>query len=97
MLILFAIEMKKVLAVLLIAVGVAYYFGYDVSDFIPSFGASSTPPPKVRRAAPPAPTEQTQNASPVQSRGGSTVIANASDGSLSNRWSPYPSPSPKKP
>jgi hypothetical protein len=88
-------EMKKVLAVLLIAVVVAYYFGYDLSDFIPSWPASNTPHPKVRRA--PAPAEQTQNAAPVPSSGGSSVIANSSDGSLANRWQQYPSPSPKKP
>lgn len=88
-------EMKKVLAVLLIAVAVAYYFGYDVTDFIPSLPTSNTPQPKVRHA--PAPAEQTQNAAPAPSSGGSSVIANSSDGSLANRWQPYPSPSPKKP
>ncbi|HEV3392362.1 MAG TPA: hypothetical protein VG103_02525 [Chthoniobacterales bacterium] len=85
--------MRNILAMLLIAVAIAYYFGYDVTDFIPSFSGNSRPTPKARRA--PAPAEQTQNtAPPVQS---STVTANSSQGSLADRWSPYPSPSPKKP
>jgi hypothetical protein len=87
-------EMKKFLAVALIAIGVAYYFGYDLSDFIPSFSGNSRPKPKVRRA--PAPTEQTQSTTPEQSNT-STVTTNSSDGSLANRWQSYPSPSPTKP
>ena len=79
--------MKKVLAVLLIAVAVAYYFGYDVTDFIPSWSTSNNRPARVKRA--PAPAEQPRNAppAPAQSSGGSSVVANSSDGSLTNRWS----------
>jgi cell division protein FtsN len=88
-------DMKNILAVLLIAVAIAYYFGYDVTDFIPSFSGNSRPTPKARRA--PAPAEQAQNAAPVQSSSTSAVTTNSSDGSLADRWSPYPSPSPKRP
>jgi hypothetical protein len=87
--------MKNFLVVLVIAVGVAYYFGYDVTDFIPSFSGNSAPTPKARRA--PAPAEQAQSSAPVQSTVPSNASANSSEGSLANRWSPEPSPSPKKP
>lgn len=80
--------MKKLVPLLLVALAVAYYFGYEPSDFIPSF-SNNTPPPKVRRAAPPA--EQTQNAAPVRVSGGNVVVAQAPDGSLEHRWTPYPS------
>jgi hypothetical protein len=88
-------EMKKVLVVLLIAAAVAYYFGYDVTDFIPSLPGNSAPAPKVRRAS--APTEQPQNAPPVQRDARITAFASSFDGSLANRWSADPSPSPQKP
>lgn len=74
----------KVLAVLLlIALAAAYYLGYEPSDLIPSFSTNNTPPHKVRRA--PAPTEETQNATPVRTTN-SNVVAQAPDGSLADRW-----------
>jgi hypothetical protein len=77
--------MKKLLAFLLIAVAIAYYFGYEPSDFIPSFQASSAPPPKDRRPPPPS-AEQTPNLGPVR-----TVTAAApDDGSLDHRWQSSP-------
>jgi hypothetical protein len=90
--------MKKLFALLLIAVAAAYYMGFEPSDFIPSFSTSSTPPPKAKRPAQPPP-EQAKNPAPVQSSGGgSTVITGtADDGSLEHRWKSYPSSSPAKP
>ncbi len=90
--------MKKLFALLVIAVAAAYYMGYEPSDFIPSFSAGSTPPPRARRPAPPPP-EQAKNPAPIQRSGsGSTVIAGASDdGSLEHRWKSYPTSSPAKP
>lgn len=88
--------MKKLLALFLVALAAAYYMGYEPVDFIPSFQASSTPPPKVRRQQ--APAEPAQNAAPVQRTGGSTVIAGApDDGSLEHRWKAFPDSSPTKP
>ncbi|HLW35660.1 MAG TPA: hypothetical protein VKS98_08375 [Chthoniobacterales bacterium] len=88
--------MKKVLALFVIALAAAFYMGYSPVDFIPSFQASSAPPPKVRRAQPPA--EQAQNAAPAPRTGGSTVIAGTSDdGSLEHRWKAFPNSSPTKP
>ncbi len=88
--------MKKLLALFLIALAAAFYMGYSPVDFIPSFQASSAPPPKARRAQPP--TEQTQNAAPAPQTGGSTVIAGSSeDGSLEHRWKAFPSSSTTKP
>jgi len=68
---------------LLGAVAVAYYFGYEPSDLIPS---GPTPPKKVRRAPAAAP-EQTPGAAP-QKNSGSLVASEAQDGSLANRWKP---------
>ena len=85
--------MKTLVPILLVAFAAAYYFGYEPSDFIPSF--QPTPPPKVRHGAGP-PAEQTQNAAPAPARSGSIVVANGPDGSLENRWTPYPSSSPTK-
>src|ERR1700682_6124612 len=82
--------MKKLALFLLFAVAVAYYFGYEPSDLIPS---GPTPPPKVRHA--PAAPEQQPGAAPQRS-GGALVAADAQDGSLVNRWKPYPSASPVK-
>ncbi len=83
-------EMKKVLAVLLIAVAIAYYFGYDVTDFIPSLPGNNAPQPRARRAPAAAPAEQTQNAAPApapaRSSGGTTAITNSSEGSMASRW-----------
>jgi hypothetical protein len=87
----FLVKMKKVGLLVLGAVAVAYYFGYEPSDLIPS---GPTPPPKVRRA--PAAPEQTPGAAPQRSSG-NTTAAETQDGSLANRWKPYPSPSPGKP
>ncbi|HST29522.1 MAG TPA: hypothetical protein VLK27_01640 [Chthoniobacterales bacterium] len=76
--------MKAVAALFLIGLAAAYYFGYDPSDFIPSF-QSSAPPPRGRRE--PAPTEETQNAAPARPNN-SNVVAQAPDGSLASRWKP---------
>lgn len=76
--------MKALLALLLVALAAAYYFGYDPSDFIPSF-SSNTPPPKVRRATQPA--EHPQNAAPLRSNN-INAVAQAPDGSLADRWKP---------
>ena len=84
------LAMTKVALFLLGAVAVAYYFGYEPSDLIPS---GPTPPPKVRRA--PAAPEQTPAAAPQRSSG--SLVADAQDGSLANRWKPDPSASPGKP
>ena len=79
--------MKKLLALFLVALAACYYMGYEPVDFIPSFQASSTPPPKTRRQQ--APAEPAQNPAPVQRTGGSTVIAGSpDDGSLEHRWKP---------
>ena len=48
--------MKQVAAVLLVAVAITYYMGYEPWELVPaleSFVPTSTPPPKVRRAAKP--------------------------------------------
>jgi len=82
--------MNKVALFLLFAVAVAYYFGYEPSDLMPS---GPTPPPKVRHA--PAAPEQTPGAAPQRSSG--SLVADTQDGSLANRWKPYPSVSPGKP
>jgi hypothetical protein len=83
-------KMKKLALVLLLAVAVMYYFGYEPSDLIPS-GPTSLP--KVRHA--PAAPEQTPGAAP-QRTGGALVAAQAPDGSLANRWKAYPSATPVK-
>jgi hypothetical protein len=90
------VEMKKLLAVPLVGLAVAYYLGYEPADFIPSFGVSNTPPPKVRHAA------ATEHASapaaqPERQQDGRVVIAEEQDGSLEHRWTPYPKSSPTKP
>ena len=77
--------MKALLALLLVALAAAYYFGYDPSDFIPSFSTNNAPPHRVRHA--PAPTEETQNAAPAPANN-SHVVAQAPDGSLADRWKP---------
>ncbi|HWY50750.1 MAG TPA: hypothetical protein VNW72_04640 [Chthoniobacterales bacterium] len=84
--------MKKLALFLLFALAVAYYFGYEPSDLIPS---GPTPPPKVRRA-PAASPEQTPGTRPQPSIG-ALVASQPDDGSLANRWKPYPSASPVKP
>jgi hypothetical protein len=86
--------MKKVALFLLFAVAVAYYFGYEPSDLIPSLPTTNSRPPRVRPA--PATQEPTPAAAPQRSSG-ALVAAGAPDGSLANRWEPYPSASPKKP
>ncbi len=67
----------------LVALAAAYYFGYSPSDFIPSFQASNTPPPKVRRT--PAATQEATapTAQPAQRSAGAS-----DDGSLEHRWKP---------
>jgi len=87
--------MKTLALLLLLAVAVAYYFGYEPYDLIPSWPASNTPPPKVRRAQAPAP-EQAPAAAP-QRTGGSVVIAEGPDGTLEHRWQKFPAPSPARP
>ena len=79
--------MKKLAVLLLIAVAVAYYFGYEPSDLIPSVPVNNT---RVRHTA--APAEQNTRPAPTSP---SLVAVNAPDGSLANRWTPYPSASPK--
>jgi hypothetical protein len=86
--------MKKLVLLLVFAVAVAYYFGYEPYDLIPSWPTSSTPAPRVRHAA--AAPEQTPAAAPQQTSGNSVVV-NGPDGSLANRWKPYPTTSPAKP
>lgn len=77
--------MKMLAAVLLVALAVAYYFGYEPSDLIPSFSVTNTPPHRARHA--PAPTEETPNPTPVRTNN-SNVVARAADGSLADRWKP---------
>jgi hypothetical protein len=86
--------MKKVALVVLGVVAVAYYFGYDVTDLIPSLPTTNTRPQRVRPAS--AAAEQTPGATPQRSSG-NTTAAETQDGSLTNRWKPYPSASPGKP
>jgi hypothetical protein len=78
-------RMKAIAAVLLFALAVAYYFGYEPSDFIPSFSTTNTPPHRARHA--PAPTEETPNPTPVRTSN-SNVVAQAPNGSLADRWKP---------
>ena len=85
--------MKNLVVLLLIALAAAYYFGYEPSDFIPSFSAKSTPPPKVRRAPAPAQVAVTE----APRAGGTTVIAQGPDGSLEHRWIPSAASSQPKP
>ena len=82
---LFGVEMKAIATVLLVALAVAYYFGYDPSDLIPSIPTNNAPPHRARQAA--APVEETQNATPARSVT-SNVVARAQDGSLDTRWKP---------
>jgi hypothetical protein len=91
-LLLLFIAMKKTALFLLCAVAVAYYFGYEPSDLIPS---GPTPPSKARRA--PVAPEQTPAAPPQRSSGSLVASTEIQDGSLANRWKPYPTASPKKP
>jgi hypothetical protein len=84
-LLLFLSEMKMLATLLLITLAVAYYFGYEPSDLIPSFSTNNTPPHRVRHA--PAPTEETQNAAPARANN-SQVVAQAPDGALADRWKP---------
>ena len=77
--------MKAIAMVLLVGLAVAYYFGYDPSDLIPSIPTNNPPSHRARHAAGPA--EATQNATPTQSNT-SNVVAQAQDGSLANRWKP---------
>jgi len=86
--------MKQVAAVLLVAVAIAYYMGYEPWEFTPSWpAASSTPPPKVRRVAPPpAPTEQAAAPQPQRSSGSIMIAGPVDDGSLEHRWKPDSSP-----
>ena len=79
---LFLSEMKAIAMVLLGCLAVAYYFGYDPSDLIPSIPTNS-PPHRARQAA--APTEATPN--PTQSSTGNVVVQ-SQDGSLASRWKP---------
>jgi hypothetical protein len=96
--VLFLSGMKQVATVLLVAVAIAYYMGYEPWEFIPSWpAASSTPPPKVRHAAP-APAAEQAAAPQPQPNSGSIVIAGpVDDGSLEHRWKMYPNSSPAKP
>jgi len=96
--VLFLSGMKLVAAVLLVAVAIAYYMGYEPWEFIPSWpAASSTPPPKVRRAAGAPSAEQAAAPQPQASGGGSIMVAQGADGTLEHRWKPYPDASPTKP
>ena len=89
--------MKQVAAVLLVAVAIAYYMGYEPWEFIPSWpAASSTPPQKVRRAAAP-PAEQAAAPQPQRSSGSIVIAGAADDGSLEHRWKSDPNSSPTKP
>ena len=93
--------MKQVAAVLLVAVAITYYMGYEPWELVPaleSFVPTSTPPPKVRRAAKPPPAADQAAAPQPQRNSGSIVIAGAADdGSLEHRWESYPNSSPTKP
>jgi hypothetical protein len=88
----FLVKMKNLALFLLFAVALAYYFGYEPSDLIPS---GPTPPTKARRA--PAAPEQTPAAAPQRSSGSLVAATETQDGSLTNRWKAYPSVSPGKP
>jgi hypothetical protein len=92
LLLVFFVKMKNLALFLLFAVALAYYFGYEPSDLIPS---GPTPPPKARRA--PAPPEQSPAAAPQRSSGSLVAATETQDGSLASRWNAYPSASPKKP
>src|SRR5438270_1839721 len=63
-LLLLFLVMKNLALFLVFAVAVAYYFGYEPSDLIPS---GPTPAPKVRRT--PAAPEQTPGTPPQRSSG----------------------------
>ena len=97
--VLFLSGMKQVAAVLLVAVAIAYYMGYEPWEFIPSWPAaiSTPPPPKVRRAAPARSAEQAAAPQPQPSGGGNIMVAQGADDSLEHRWKPYPDASPTKP
>lgn len=87
--------MKKLLALLAIAMAAAYYMGYDVSDFIPSL-PNSAPPPRVRRAQVAAPAAPAPAPQPQQSVVSNAATGSTDDGSLDHRWKTDPS-SPTKP
>jgi hypothetical protein len=79
---------KTVLLLVLLAALVAFYFGYEPSDLLPSFNSGPAAPPKARHtsnrpAEPAAPTSEPP-------RNTAIVIAGAPDGSADRRWSPYP-------
>jgi len=82
--------MKKLAVLLLIALAVAYYFGYEPSDLIPSVPGNNTPSARVRPTA--SPEEQKARLAPSKP---SLVAVNAQDGSMANRWTPDASAPPK--
>jgi len=86
--------MKNVAAVLLVAVAIAYYMGYEPWELIPSSSwfSSSTPPPKVRRAAPPPPADQAPAVQPQRTSSATVTAGRPDDGSLEHRWTSTNSP-----
>jgi hypothetical protein len=77
--------MKNFLIIILILAAVGYYFDISPTDFLPT--VQNTSRARDKSAAGPAP------AAPAQPT--TTATTNSSDGSLTSRWSPEPSP--KKP
>jgi hypothetical protein len=77
-----------VLLILLLAV-VAFYFGYGPYDLVRAFQpARPASIKRVHRAAPEPTSEQ------PRTKNTSVVVATSPEGSLENRWSPYPSALP---
>lgn len=85
--------MRNFLLVVLALAAVAWYFGIDPTDFLPTVPQSDAARDRVRHA--PAAPEQTPGA--VPQRSSASLVADAQDGSLVNRWKPDPSVSPRKP
>jgi len=85
-------EMKTFIGIVVIFAAVGYYFDISPTDFLPSL-----PTNDAARERHPSRSAAQSPATQPQPSTASTPIAVASDGSLATRWSPEPSPSPKKP
>jgi len=81
---LFGVEMKGIATVLLVALAVAYYFGYDPSDLLPTIPTAKAPSHRARHEVTAA--EEAQKATPAPTN--NSAVAQAQDGSLANRWKP---------
>jgi hypothetical protein len=85
--------MRNVLLLILAVAALGWYFDFSPTDLLPT--PRNTSPERVKHAPAAAP-EQTPGAAPQQSSGNATA-AETQDGSLANRWKPYPTASPGKP